>query len=381
MVNTAADATSLATSRRADSLDSAQALRISAVPDYAVAAWAGTAETCSDAPGSDAPGSDAPGSDALSSEVPGSDAPTRSLLDGLLDEADALRAAEAMSLREPEMLPKDTGVERTPGVLHRRDMAARRAFNRADALMSIAQGYLRGDKPNRSPIEVVLTIADSSLRREAADAVATSADSRLRLEARAAAVASDPVEVGEMGETFVSREAARRLSCDAGVVEVVEGEGGTPLSVGRRRRTIAGALKRALRKRDTTCTYPGCTNRIFLEGHHIKHWADGGETSLKNAVLMCSTHHRYVHEHGYTIELGEDGRPRFHDRNGRLIAAVPDRPARTDLGWQRILAENAALEIDASTAACGWDGTPADYGAIVGHLLAVDAVRPRHEQR
>jgi hypothetical protein len=176
--------------------------------------------------------------------------------------------------------------------LQQRADAARRAFHRADALISVAQGYLRGDRPNRSPIEVVLTIPASSLR----------------------AGAADPLEVGEMGESFVSREAARRLSCDAGVVEVVEGEQGTPLSVGRKRRTIAGALKRALRKRDTTCCYPGCTNRMFLEGHHIQHWADGGETSLQNSALLCSLHHRFVHEYGHAIELGPDRRPRFRDR-------------------------------------------------------------------
>jgi hypothetical protein len=90
-----------------------------------------------------------------------------------------------------------------------------------------------------------------------------------------------------MGESFVSAEAARRLSCDAGMIEVVEGEHGTPLSVGRKRRTITGSLKRALHKRDTTCTYPGCTHRIFLEGHHIKHGADGGETRLHNTALLC----------------------------------------------------------------------------------------------
>jgi len=45
-----------------------------------------------------------------------------------------------------------------------------------------------------------------------------------------------------------------------------------PLSVGRKRRTISGRLKRALLERDRTCTFPGCTNRLHLEGHHIKHW-------------------------------------------------------------------------------------------------------------
>jgi len=164
-------------------------------------------------------------------------------------------------------------------VLHQRADAAKRGFHRADALVSVAQGYLRGDRPQHSPIEVTVTIPQSGLR---ADLI-------------------DPTEVGEMGESFVSAEAARRLSCDAGVVEVVEDEHGTPLSVGRKRRTIAGALKRALHKRDRICTYPGCAHRIFLAGHYIKHWADGGETSLNNLALLCSLHHRHVHEYGYTI--------------------------------------------------------------------------------
>jgi hypothetical protein len=242
---------------------------------------------------------------------------------------------------------------RGPSVLHQRADATKRAFNRADALMSITQGYLRGDRPHRSPIEITLTIPASGLRADKAD----------------------PVEVGEMGESFVSTVAARRLSCDAGVVEVVEDEHGTPLSVGRKRRTIAGALKRALHKRDTTCTYPGCTHRIFLEGHHIKHWADGGETSLKNATLLCTLHHRYVHEYGYAIELGPDQRPCFRDPHGRLVDAVPSRPAAADLGWPQIRAANDSLEIDADTIACEWDGRPVDYGAIVGHLVTVDGLR------
>ena len=159
------------------------------------------------------------------------------------------------------------------------------------------------------------------------------------------------------------------------MVEVVEDEHGTPLSVGRKRRTIAGALKRALHKRDTACTYPGCTHRIFLEGHHIKHWADGGETSLKNTSLLCSSHHRYVHEYGYTIELGPDQRPRFRDPHGRLVTAVPARPAVADLGWPRIRAANESLAIDADTIACEWDGTPVDYGAVVGHLVVADGLQ------
>src|SRR6185436_4320467 len=133
--------------------------------------------------------------------------------------------------------------------------------------------------------------------------------------------AGDPLEVGEMSGAFVSREAVRRLSCDAGIVEVVEDDRGAPLSVGRKRRTISGGLKRALYQRDATCTFPGCANRAFLEGHHIKHWADGGETSLLNTTLVCTAHHRFVHEYGYTIEMTEDQRPEFRDPQGRVVRA------------------------------------------------------------
>jgi hypothetical protein len=163
---------------------------------------------------------------------------------------------------------------------------------------------------------------------------------------------TDPIEVGEMGASFVSIEAARRLSCDAGVIEVVEGDHGAPLSVGRKRRTIAGALKRALYKRDTTCTYPGCTHRLFL----------------------CSLHHRYVHEYGYTIELGADQRPGFRDRHGQPVVAVPSPPRVENLGWPQIRAVNEPLAIDANTIACGWDGTPVNYGTIVGHLVTADGL-------
>jgi hypothetical protein len=306
---------------------------------------------------------------SVASSQPFSDAGPRSALDELLDEVEALRGADEVThdgvsglcdaACEPGAAEAGQGsAEATRGrreasLLRDRAAAARKAFNRADALVAMAQGHLRGDRPERAPIEVVLTIPASSLR---------------------AGATLDPVEVGELGESFLSSETARRLSCDAGVVDVVEDEHGTPLSVGRRRRTISGALKRALHKRDGMCGYPGCTNRLFLEGHHIQHWADGGETSLQNTALLCSFHHRYVHEYGYSIELGPDQRPRFRDPHGRWVPAVPELPRVAELGWPQIRAANAALQIDADTIAGPWDGTPVDYGRIVGHLCAVDGL-------
>jgi uncharacterized protein DUF222 len=217
-----------------------------------------------------------------------------------------------------------------PNVLQQAADARKQAFNRADALLAVAQSYLRGDRPNRTPVDVMVTIPLRSLREGAADA-------------------AEVLDAGLIGDSCISAETARRLSCDAGVIEVVEDEHDVPLSVGRKRRTISGSIKRVLLRRDKTCSFPGCANRVFLEAHHVRHWADGGETSLLNACLMCNLHHRYVHEHGYTIELGPDQRPQFRDPHGRLVAVAPSRPTTADLGWPHIRAANEALEIDAET--------------------------------
>ena len=50
---------------------------------------------------------------------------------------------------------------------------------------------------------------------------------------------------------------ARRLSCDASVVAMIERADGAALSIGRRRRTIPPAIRRAMQSRDPRCRFPG----------------------------------------------------------------------------------------------------------------------------
>jgi hypothetical protein len=97
---------------------------------------------------------------------------------------------------------------------------------------------------------------------------------------------------------------------------------GRVLDVGRRTRTIPPALRLALRHRDHGCRFPGCGVR-FCQGHHIRHWANGGPTRLDNLTLLCRFHHRAVHEEGYRIEPLPDGDLRFRHPNGWLIPEVP----------------------------------------------------------
>jgi hypothetical protein len=161
----------------------------------------------------------------------------------------------------------------------------------------------------------------------------------------------------------VSEETARRMACDASLVELVERDS-EPLSVGRRTRTVPAAMRRALQNRDRKCQFPGCDHLRFLDAHHIEHWSRGGETKLANLVLLCRRHHTFVHEGGYSIELADDG-VSFRDRWGNQIDAVP-RPPPGDPDW--LLEENEFLEIDERTCASG-DGDRMDLGLAVAGLI------------
>jgi hypothetical protein len=124
---------------------------------------------------------------------------------------------------------------------------------------------------------------------------------------------------GEEGRSDLPAESVRRLSCDGSIVPMVDGANGEPLGVGRKQRTVPAAMKRALWARDRGCSFPGCSHKRYVDAHHIRHWADGGETSMENTMLLCSAHHRLVHEGGYEIRKDTSGGWYFRRPDGRAI--------------------------------------------------------------
>jgi hypothetical protein len=84
----------------------------------------------------------------------------------------------------------------------------------------------------------------------------------------------------------VPSETARRIACDASVTAILVSETGDPLSVGRTKRTISGPLRKALVARDRGCVLCG-RPAVWCSGHHLAHWIDGGETSVRNGALLC----------------------------------------------------------------------------------------------
>jgi len=166
-------------------------------------------------------------------------------------------------------------------------------------------------------------------------------------------------------------ETARRLSCDASIVKIIEDERGEPLDVGRKTRTIPPALRRAMKSRDQGCVFPGCTHERYVDGHHIHHWAEGGATRLSNLVTLCRAHHRAVHEGGIVIQRLDDGAWRFSKRSGERLDSCAPGHTPPLMDWTNLVATHReqGIHIDAQTAATRWCGERMDYGIAIDSLI------------
>ncbi len=170
----------------------------------------------------------------------------------------------------------------------------------------------------------------------------------------------------------VSAETSQRLACDASRVVMQHATDGRVVEVGARNRTIPSALRRALHHRDRGCRFPGCQVR-FGQGHHIRHWAQGGPTTLSNLALLCRRHHRAVHEEGYRVDRQADGGLCFRRPDGQILpevplpSGVPDHPASV----VRARNDREGIVIRAHTATPGWRGERFSVG------YAIDVLHPR----
>jgi len=192
-----------------------------------------------------------------------------------------------------------------------------------------------------------------------------------------AEVLANPDEAGQSvieNGVSVSAETSQRLACDASRVVMRHDAEGRITEVGARTRTIPPALRRALEHRDKGCRFPGCWVPVG-QGHHIRHWAHGGPTTLSNLTMLCRRHHRAVHEEGYQVERQADGELCFRQPDGQVLPDVPDPAAVSANPMEMLRAENEArgVHIDARTSRPGWLGERLDVGYAISvlHPLAI----------
>lgn len=217
-------------------------------------------------------------------------------------------------------------------------------FSRADSLLAVCESFLERASlaERRLPrYEVVVQVQRDAL----------------------AGTTQEPALLDD--GTAVSAETARRLSCDCAVVHVETDAAGSPLDVGRRSRSIPSAIARALKLRDKTCRFPGCTQDAWLDAHHIRHWARGGATRLSNLVRLCARHHWFVHEGGGSMRA-EGDRLLFFDPRGRPIENAPPLlhggdPSAELLEWLREHGPGDGIALPLPIAF----GDPADWSSII----------------
>ena len=187
----------------------------------------------------------------------------------------------------------------------------------ADVLVSLVRTPRSTDEPSaQSPYVVVAHVPLRTLTDE---------DSEL---------------AGELEQRgLIDAVVARRLACDATVVVALDDDVGHTMYEGRARRDPTPTQRRELWRRDRHCRFPGCTNAIFVNPHHLRWWKrDRGKTDLDNLALLCEHHHHLVHSRAWRLEGDASGELSFVGPSGRVMTSRPS-PL-----WTRVSAPDRSVQ-------------------------------------
>ena len=187
----------------------------------------------------------------------------------------------------------------------------------ADVLVSLVRTPRSTDEPSaQSPYVVVAHVPLRTLTDE---------DSEL---------------AGELEQRgLIDAVVARRLACHATVVVALDDDVGHTMYEGRARRDPTPTQRRELWRRDRHCRFPGCTNAIFVNPHHLRWWKrDRGKTDLDNLALLCEHHHHLVHSRAWRLEGDASGELSFVGPSGRVMTSRPS-PL-----WTRVSAPDRSVQ-------------------------------------
>ncbi|WP_072803671.1 HNH endonuclease signature motif containing protein [Rhodococcoides yunnanense] len=118
-------------------------------------------------------------------------------------------------------------------------------------------------------------------------------------------------------------ESLAQVMCEATMRTVRHGSMGTTISWSTTARTPSRLQVRALLMRDRCCAVPGCGRVRFLNAHHVQYYSRQGPTTLENMVMLCSEHHRALHDGYFSITSSGDEHFTFRHADGREVLYAP----------------------------------------------------------
>ncbi|MEI2834715.1 MAG: HNH endonuclease signature motif containing protein [Acidimicrobiia bacterium] len=167
---------------------------------------------------------------------------------------------------------------------------------RADALVMLAQNFV-GDKTLTSPTltaDIVIDINDITPGNS------TTIFLKTMLEKQTPIISTH------------SKGQLKQMLCDCEISTPIKLQTGR-YDLGRKVRTAPTHLKKQLVLETQTCSIKGCVAPAkWCDAHHIKHWIDGGTTSLDNLVLLCRRHHTITHQNK-TTKLSTTNKKQYAD--------------------------------------------------------------------
>ncbi|MCM3921378.1 HNH endonuclease [Frankia sp. AiPs1] len=216
--------------------------------------------------------------------------------------------------------PRDDGKIGTDSANDDQEKTVPRA-RRVDALTGIAASFLAHGAPGLTDptsytvnvhVDIDTLIGEAAHRRDDRTQSAEKEELRGRI-----------CEI-EGGATLAP-SVVRRLSCDSLLRAFLTDSKGNPLALGRTRRSPSTKLRRAIYARDKgVCRYPGCRHTQWLQVHHLQEWgAESGVTDPVNLILLCSLHHRLIHDRGLTLERRPTGELLVFHPDGTVMQEAP----------------------------------------------------------
>ena len=219
-------------------------------------------------------------------------------------------------------------------------------LSRADALVDVCQAALGGGlagEPDGAPPVTVLAHVDQD-------------------------VLCDPSAEGCSfieGVGAISSHTARRLACSSAVHTLTYHVDGR-VEPGAATRVVPRRMRRAVLARDGGCRFPGCTQRRFVDVHHVVFWSQGGRTVPANLTTLCRAHHRLVHEGGFRLDMDASGHVRVWEPNGTEVLPAPPMAPADGLRPQD---EHALAGLDVGPGTLDYDGEEMDLGCVLDALF------------